>query len=431
MNASFDVVIIGAGIAGLSAARLLAQAGQRVAIVEARDRVGGRIHTRHVSGIPIELGAEFVHGRHPALWSLIREAKLDTYELDGTELSYESGHLTPRGDQPRAARRVLEDMMKWLAEQPAGTDMSFDEYLHSHPAEPAIVDAAANYVEGFNAADRRRIGIASLARQQKAEDGIEGDRLFRVSRGYQALAEFLASELVRSDGSLILATPVRRLEWRRGSVSVMAGTGQRFRAPRALVTVPLGVLKAGSIQFEPHPAAIMHAVERLDMGSAFRLMLMFRRKFWPERMSFLFAPSQAPATWWTPMPEAAPLITGWAGGPKASALARSAPETDADLLARCLSTLATILDRPRSELEGSLESWHTHDWSADPYSRGAYSYVPVGALDASETMTHPLEDTLYFAGEHTDVSGHWGTVHAAIQSGTLGAERILRAPRLG
>jgi monoamine oxidase len=78
-----------------------------------------------------------------------------------------------------------------------------------------------------------------------------------------------------------------------------------------------------------------------------------------------------------------------------------------------------------------LSSWHTHDWLADPYAGGAYSYVPAGALDAPERMNQPVEDTLYFAGEHTDVTGHWGTVHAALQSGTLAAERLLRSVGLG
>ena len=97
----------------------------------------------------------------------------------------------------------------------------------------------------------------------------------------------------------------------------------------------------------------------------------------------------------------------------------------------CLSTLAKAFNRPLTDLQESLVSWHTHDWLADPYACGAYSYVPAGALDAPERMTLPVEDTLYFAGEHTDVAGHWGTVHAALQSGTLAAERLLRSPALG
>jgi monoamine oxidase len=450
------MVIIGAGIAGLAAGRRLASAGRRVAILEARDRVGGRIYTQRAApGIPIELGAEFVHGRPPALWALIREARLPTYELEGSELRYEGGRRSARSDLPSNAHQVLEGMMQWLEQRPAGTDMTFEQYLESTAPAPEAAEAAAYYVEGFNAADRRRIGIASLAKQQRAEDVIEGGRLFRVTSGYDAVPEYLASEFARAGGTLQLQSPVHRIDWTRGSVTVLArtagGAASQIHARRALITVPLGVLQAGSIQFEPRPAEILHQADRLAMGAALRVVLVFGSKFWPDNLSFLFTPSEMPATWWTPMPNSAPILTGWAGGPKAESLARSAAsaagtsatgtsaagtsaagaDADAPLLTSCLSTLAKAFNRPRADLGGSLVSWHTHDWLADPYARGAYSYIPAGALDAPERMTHPVEDTLYFAGEHTDVAGHWGTVHAALQSGTLAAERLLRSAALG
>jgi len=438
MKDPFDVAIIGAGIAGLAAGRLLARAGRRVAIIEARDRVGGRIHTRHVApSIPIELGAEFIHGQPPALWGLIREASLSTYEIEGSELMYEGGRRSARGDLPNHAHRVLDDMTEWLARQPEGTDLTFEQYLRSNPTEPDAAKAAATYVEGFNAADQHRIGIASLAKQQRAEDAIEADRLFRVTAGYAAVTEFLASEFARAGGTLELETPVRRVEWSRGSVAVLARAARaperRIHARRALITVPLGVLQAGIIRFEPAPTEILRQADRLAMGPARRVVLVFAAKLWPDNMSFLFTPSETPPTWWTPMPNGAPIITGWAGGPKAASLERVAgPEgAKADVLSVCLATLAKVFNRPRSELEGLLSSWHTHDWSTDPYAGGAYSYVPAGAMDAPERMTRPVEDTLYFAGEHTDATGHWGTVHAALQSGTLAADRLLRSPGIG
>ena len=325
--------------------------------------------------------------------------------------------------------------MQWLEQRPAGTDMTFEQYLESTPQAPEAAEAAANYVEGFNAADRRRIGIASLAKQQRAEDAIEADRLFRVTPGYDAVPEYLASEFARAGGTLQLQTPVHRIDWSRGSVTVLArtaaGMDRQIHARCALITVPLGVLQAGSIQFEPRPTEILHQADRLAMGAALRVVLVFGSKFWPDNLSFLFTPSEIPATWWTPMPNGAPTLTGWAGGPKAESLARASAGANAALLTSCLSTLAKVFNRPRTDLEGLLASWHTHDWLADPYACGAYSYVPAGALDAPERMTRPVEDTLYFAGEHTDVAGHWGTVHAALQSGTLAAERLLRSTALG
>ena len=129
------------------------------------------------------------------------------------------------------------------------------------------------------------------------------------------------------------------------------------------------------------------------------------------------------------MPNEAPVLTGWMGGPQAAALRRrmhASGEPDA-LLRECFNVLSDAFAVSEGELRGLLTGWHAHDWEADAYARGAYSYVPAGALDASRLMTTPLADTLYFAGEHTDITGHWGTVHGALRSGMRAARQALGA----
>ena len=451
MRADYDVIIVGAGAAGLAAAAKLAQSGKRVALLEARDRIGGRIFTRHLPAeegrapMCVELGAEFIHGLPSVTWSLVGQAKLSAYELEGAELSFVNGHWAPPMNQP--ATHVIADMMKWLEARP-GCDMSFADYQAAVPSDAAADAAAANYVEGFNAADRHRIGIASLAVQQRAEDAIETDRLFHVAAGYDAVMEFLASQFRAAGGELALGVPVRRIEWRRGSVRIEAGVtaadGRELMARQALITVPLGVLQTDTIAFAPPPTEILAHARRLAMGEVVRVSLLFRERFWRDRrpasipedvrrrladLSFLFTPGQVPPTFWTPNPAPTPTLTAWVGGPKATELRRSIAAGDDPLALprRCLATLARIFELSFAELQGLLVSWHAHDWSADPYSRGAYSYVPAGALDAPEKLTTPVEETLYFAGEHTDTTGHWGTVHAAIGSGMRAAEQILGA----
>jgi monoamine oxidase len=337
---------------------------------------------------------------------------------------------------------VIADMMKWLEARP-GCDMSFADYLVANPTDAASAAAAANYVEGFNAADRNRIGIASLADQQHAEDGIGADRLFHVAEGYDAVMEFLAAQFRAAGGELALESPVRRIEWRRGSVRVGGGTGsETAHAARALISVPLGVLQANTIDFSPRPAGILAQAERLAMGDVVRAVLLFRDRFWryasapsiPEGirrklpdLSFLFTPAEVPPTWWTPNPGPTPMLTAWIGGTKATELRRSIAESGDPLALprRCIATLARVFELSFAELQNLLVSCHEHDWSVDPYSRGAYSYGPAGALDAPARLCVPVEDTLYFAGEHTDVTGHWGTVHAAIGTGVRAAEQIL------
>jgi len=184
----------------------------------------------------------------------------------------------------------------------------------------------------------------------------------------------------------------------------------------------------------PQPAAIAHA-RRLEMGHAVRFTMVFRSRWWErsgavakeklESMSFLFTFQRSVRVWWTahPEPEALPALTGWVGGPRALELeGRSAGELGRQACADLAQVFGVAEDMVRWELLAT----YAHDWSGDAYARGAYSYVPVGALDAPAAMTKPEADTLFFAGEHTDVTGHWGTVHAAIRSGLRAAAQVLR-----
>jgi monoamine oxidase len=435
-STQYDVLIIGAGAAGLTAGRLLAEAGRRVAILEARNRIGGRIWTQPVSldqsslPIPVELGAEFVHGLPPETWSLIKQAGLSTFEIEGAAFWFDGSRLTAVNEQHGPAERVLEEMTQWAQRQPGGSDMSFVEYLKGRALDPVTARAASNYVEGFNAADQHRISVAALAQQQAAEDAIAADRLFRLEAGYAALASFLAERFMAAGGMLILEAPVKKIVWSRATVLVEStGPNGDFQnhSNRAVITVPLGVLQAQTIEFVPRPAEVLFHANRLRMGAVVRLTLVFKREFWDPRMSFLFAPSESPPTWWTRAPHEAPVLTAWAGGPKAESLLKLIT-ADGDASALCdrsLSTLAKIFALPLSDIRQMLSSWHLHNWQSDEYARGAYSYVQVGGLDAPEKMRVPVEDTLFFAGEHTDVSGHWGTVHAALAAGASVADQII------
>jgi monoamine oxidase len=441
----YDVLVVGAGVAGLAAARVLAEAGRRVALVEARDRVGGRIFTAHQRGpesakpVSIELGAEFVHGLLQTTWDLIREAKVDTYELDGRHLSFAQGRFQTSGEEFGDGGRVIEEMMAWLASQPPGTDASFSEFLDRTGVEASRGRRAAAYVEGFNAADSHAIGVASLAKQQWAEDQIQSDRLFHLEAGYDTLTTFLAHRFRAAGGALFLQHPVRAIRWSPGATAVAgldaAGQGFEFKAPCAIVSLPLGVLHAGSVEFEPAPAQVLSHAARMAMGPVIRVSLLFDAKFWQEDLSFLLTRDEIVSAWWTPMPDSAPLITAWAGGPKAIALARrtgaarmNAAGTNANaLLEECLCALSRMYRIAARDLRKRLISLHTHDWQADPYSLGAYSYAPAGALDASDEMTKPVAGTLFFAGEHTDTTGHWGTVHGALGSGLRAAAQLLGA----
>jgi monoamine oxidase len=439
--AATDILVLGAGMAGLTVARTLAEAGRNVILLEAGPRVGGRILTVNDGDEVIELGAEFIHGKPPELWSLIEEAGLATVELEGPQLTFEDGllHAAHWDDSLNA----VEDQPGSFAlldrlESYTGPDLSFAEYLAQHPIPEEARQHAIAYVEGFNAADHRIIGVASLGIQQAAEDAIDGDRVFRICAGYDRLPQFLAAKFTAAGGHILFNTLVETIDWTPSHVSVYATVDGRptiYRAPQAVVALPLGVLQRESVAFFPTPHPIEQA-HRLRMGNVRRFTLCFREKFWarpnpqaqptpqsPGDFHFLFSFNAMPPVWWTPHPIASKTLTGWVGGPRSEALANLTPAQLGEL---ACTTLAPIFSRSTEDLHSQLLGCSTHDWRHDTLFSGAYSYVPAGALDACSKMTIPVDNTLFFAGEHTDTTGHWGTVHAAIRSGLRAAQQILK-----
>lgn len=417
-------------MAGLTAARALAEAGRRVTLLEASSRLGGRILTVRDGDEVIELGAEFVHGRPPELWSLIEEANLETYEIGGPHPGFEDGKLISGGEEDSEEEPPFAILDK--LESYTGPDLPFAEYLAQHSLPEEALPRAIGYVEGFNAADHRIIGVASLGLQQAAEDSIEGDRVFRIRAGYDRLPTFLGEKFTQAGGRILLDTLVERIEWNPGHLRIeasLAGQPVVHEAAQAVITLPLGVLQQQAVEFVPVPAPVREA-RRLRMGHARRFTLLFREKFWTSEtahtqtgdFSFLFAFASMPPVWWTPHPEPSNTITGWVGGPRSEALANLTPDQLGDL---ACETLAPIFSRSTESLRSLLVRCFTHDWQRDALSYGAYSYVPAGALDACSKMTLPADRTLFFAGEHSDTTGHWGTVHAAMRSGLRAAQQIL------
>jgi len=432
-----EIVIIGAGAAGLAAGRILAESGKRVVILEARDRIGGRIFTHHTDpNVPVELGAEFIHGLPPVSWSLLREAQLCAIERQGETFCFEATRLEPCAERQRDAFSVLNEMDTWLDRRELTSDVSFEGYLQAAHVDPASAERAAGYVEGFNAADRKIVSAAALVRQQRAENKLQGDRIFHVRSGYDALPNYLADRLSRAAGSILLESPAQEIRWSRGSVSVRGrvASGAEFNveAPQAIVTLPSGVLQAGSVAFDPMPGDVAQHWNFLKMGRAERISLLFERSFWRDEapeLGFLFAPEELITTWWTTGPETTPLITGWAAGATTMARWQQAGLVGASRLAEvALNSLAKIFRVDETKLRRWLISAHYHDWQGDEFSRGAYSYVATGGLDAARVMSTPVEQTLFFAGEHTDTENQWGTVHAALASGARAAQQILETP---
>ena len=450
VSSGLDVIVIGAGVSGLAALAEIDKAGLNAMCLEARDRIGGRILTIHdrLAPIPIELGAEFVHGKPREVWDIVESQKLAAYDCTETALSLRSGSVTDSSDAWLPVDALMKDMQQ-AAEH--GPDQTFSDFLQQTNHPENAKQMATSYVEGFNAAEADVIGIASLARDARAADSIHGERAFRILNGYDAVP-FTLLEQTRS--KLQLNWIVQRIEWQSRPVRVFArssmmGGTQCFEANCVIITVPLGVLQAprggeGWIEFDPVPTAIFEAANKLRFGEVVRVVLRFDDRVWernceladagfllsnprttgPESAgpcALLTGESEFP-TWWTPLPIRAPLMTGWSAGRRNESLLGRDQET---VIGCAIKRLAQVLAVEESSLHGSLRAAYYHDWHSDPFARGAYSYVPAGSLKDHERMAEPVEDVLYFAGEATEITGHGATVHGAIASGRRAAQQLL------
>jgi len=415
-------LIIGGGIAGLVAARQLTEAGLRVTLLEARDRLGGRIFTESTGEFPVELGAEFVHGRPNEILSLAAEG--------ATPIVHVQGHFRRKLNGEWAdAGHLLEKIDKLFAQLPSKEpDESFQYYLDRSGEDDEVKQQALRYVEGFHAADPSLISAMSLRRDSDAEEAIKGDHQYRIASGYESLVRAVADRIDLKLCDIVMNTPVNEIVWRQGQAVARAGSTE-YLAARAIVTLPLAVLKSGSVAFSPALPEKQNAMSFLEMGPVIRASLCFQEKFWEHdpkmaELSFLFTDDPQFPTWWTSNPLPSPILTGWAAGPNAKA--HSGRSKD-EIVASATQSLARIMKVSQSDLERQMTGSFTHDWQADPFSRGAYSYAAVGGIDAAAKLAEPVAGTLFFAGEATNTDGYNGTVHGAIATGLRAAEELLQS----
>ncbi len=430
-----DVIVIGAGAAGLAAAAELAPSGRKVLVLEARDRIGGRAWSLDVPGlpVPVEMGAEFIHGRPEATFSLLRRAGLAAVDRAGDGWFTGRGKLEPTGE-------IFAEIRRAIARAGAPRrDVSFDAYLeHDLRGLPARARAfARRRVEGYDAADPARASARAIVEEWAGEDDATGASHYRPLGGYGALMAALARETEGSSVVLQRQSVVQTVRWRRGTVEIEGHRrGRPFRATaaRVIVTLPLGVLQQpagepGAVRFAPALDGKRAALHGLAPSPVIRVSLLFRAAFWDELdggryagAAFFRALAAPFPSFWTALPVRVPLLTAWAGGPNALRLSGLPAR---DIIRRATASLETVFGR-RARVASRLSAAWLHDWQSDPYARGAYSYVTVGGHGARKALAAPLQDTLYFAGEASDYQGEHGTVAGALRSGIRAARQVMR-----
>lgn len=404
------VIIVGAGAAGLAAAGLLMELGVPVLVLEARDRVGGRVHTvRDFAATPTELGAEFIHGNGASTWPLTEgvatePADIGQFAVDGTleEVSLD---------------REVEGLGLLLRVLRGSPDRSIREALAPlgfGDDDPDIIELAQDFDIDLTSA---------YALADVLEDPERTSRDHIVRGGYDNVLARLAPGV-----DVRLEHVVSTIAVRGRRVEVTCSDGQVFVGPAAIVTLPLGVLKAGSVAFRPAlPATTQAAIDALGITSAVKVFLRFERAIWAEGVDLfeIAGPAGAPLqVFWSssaPSADAEHVVCGWATHDGARELRALGEQGAVDL---ALSLLTAALPGPLPALLGS----RMVQWDDDPYARGAYSFTPVGANDARRALAEPIHGRVRLAGEATGADGSElsaYTVHGAVDSGRRAARETV------
>ncbi|RYY55403.1 MAG: FAD-dependent oxidoreductase [Chitinophagaceae bacterium] len=413
------VIIVGAGIAGLFMARELSPHAV-VHVLEAQERIGGRIHTMDVDGVVVERGAEFIHGNLQATLALVREAGLGTVPVTGEMYRYKSGRLEqesvmdPHWDLLLAKMEGLDEDM---------TLAHFLEHFFSAAEYESLRAQAVSFAGGFDLADASQVSVWSLSREWSAPE----ETNYRITRGYGALVSFL-EESLKSAGVLFhTGDAVSVVEMDGEKLRLVTKAGRSYTADKLVVTVPAGVLRKGAIHFPPSMEPRLSLMDGIATGAVIRFVFGFRRECWPSDAMFLFSDEAVP-TWWPSLKGNHFQLVGWAGDVKAKMLHQL---TEEGQLAAARVSLCVLLGLSADELDALVVFSLVADWTDSPWSAGGYSYATPGSETAKRMINDAHPGLVWFAGESYSGSEHPGTVESAILHAQEIAAKLLSGIRKG
>ena len=424
-----DTIIIGAGAAGLITAYELTKAGQKVIVLEARNRIGGRCFT--FSGdnftVPVELGAEFIHGELPLTLKLLKEAQIKYKAVSGESFQSKNGEIV-KSEFFTENWDTFEKALQEVQE-----DQSLETFLQQHFHEEkfaALRKSIQQFAAGYDTADPARVSLFSL--RDEWLGGHEEETQFRIPGGYVQLMDYLANKIKDLGGEIHLEKMVRQVNWQPNSVEVIANQHASFTGKKLVLTVPLGVLtlsgnEMGTIRFNPDLPKQRKAATEMGFGAIIKILMEFADPFWKKQglnnMQFLFSEEKIP-TWWTQNPQQNNVLTGWLGGKPQDEMQYL---SDEELLQEAITSLANIFNADASFIEQKLVGAKIYNWTADPFARGSYSYATLQTASALKILKTPVAQTIYFAGEALFEGEQLGTVEAALVSGLEVAKTIIGA----
>ncbi len=416
-----SVLIAGAGIAGMLAAVELARTGFAVTLVEARDRLGGRISSVSLPGSPgtAEAGAEFVHGHLPVTLSLLDEAGIRYSPFRPRFYTIRKG----RFDEQHHDHDHWDELLEKLASLPH--DLTLTEFLTRHfdGAEyTELRQAAIGFASGYDSADADRVSAFALRDEWMNED----EEQFRMEGGYESLVGYLRTAAEALGVTTLLRHRIDRVTWESGKITVLIGNGTKLTARAALFTLPVPMME--QLEFVPPLPEVSDAYHRIGFGQVIKFLLRFSQAFWEEKTrdtadAFFLSDEKIP-TWWTAGPGDRRLLTGWLAGPKCAEYTNFSEEA---LLTTALESLSGIFNLPTDRLRQLLEGSSMVNWTHDPYTKGSYAYATPETAQARNLLLNGWAGTLFFAGEALYEGPAMGTVEAALCSAKYAVTQMTTA----
>ena len=416
-----DVIIVGAGVAGLAAAQRLSDRGAQVLILEARKRLGGRVWTDSRLGIPLELGAQWIHGtKNNPIAAMAKQNNFSTKITDFERVTTfnQQGEISDRLDQEIETQ--FEDLIERIDNHPDRDDSSQNLAKTINAIKPnmglnAVQNRNLEYSINANIEHEYAEDVENLStRFYDDSDEDQGDDLI-IQQGYGQIPQILARGL-----EIRFETIVVQIESNAGGVKIITNQGV-FEATEAIITVPLGVLKRGSIKFIPDlPAAKTRAITNLGFGVLDKTILRFPKNFWQSAEADLIAyigqtRGQWAETYDLSTATGEPILTMFNAGATARGFARQNESLVVSSAMQALSTMFGKIPEPSSAI--------LTRWSNDPFSWGSYSSLKAGSTPADIAALAAPIGKLHFAGEATS-RNHLATVHGALQSGQRAADEI-------